>query len=600
MSAKFFTWTKGDRRNASESLSSGGVVPIPAECITIHGMDYARSNKGSSKATKKPLPLLFDPISDWTPEHGSRACDSAALQSAALQSATSLMAVMSDMLRSPHVSARLSAQHNSAGVLPMHGRPRSHTAPPTPLVEAPSTLPVELPGSLLSGKKSVLSLDRTLEGRASHTPAHSMSNGELGADLGRTHSSPQLYEYQDTMSQSTDSCVRNTSLIGPIELFPRSTGNSPRSYSSQHSIALPNQANQKTPVMHSRELLMSSLDRRPPNVPQRRMSKSPAIDTISQAGSTWAVPQFESTTDEESTLQLCHTQNLDSEGALLEQISLMRATHEAHLSSLREAHEKEKQSHRTYIHFLENRSRLPQVQFQPSRRHLTLDTTHAPSKSGEISSANTLQSWDSSFGAQKRASQEAVAETEALRRKLSLCRKAVAESGDIRRERDHLRNSVDSNDRRIVQLKDIVRKSKDSERCLKNAVLDLEARLTLANNQRIDVLEGFHEASERTRELTERERMLRKSLKNAHTQIEGLRSMGFQRPPTPTGSTSSITSNCSSMKMSGAPSTDDSYGGYFDAAPGLGILLAQTPQTPSTATSSIAHTESAPVSDAIE
>lgn len=45
MSSKFFTWTKGDRRNAAETLHSGGVVPIPAECITIHGMDYARNAK---------------------------------------------------------------------------------------------------------------------------------------------------------------------------------------------------------------------------------------------------------------------------------------------------------------------------------------------------------------------------------------------------------------------------------------------------------------------------------------------------------------------------------------------------------------------------
>lgn len=45
MANKFFTWTKGDRRNAPETLHSGGVVPIPAECITIHGMDYARSSR---------------------------------------------------------------------------------------------------------------------------------------------------------------------------------------------------------------------------------------------------------------------------------------------------------------------------------------------------------------------------------------------------------------------------------------------------------------------------------------------------------------------------------------------------------------------------
>jgi hypothetical protein len=48
MSSKFFTWTKGDRsRNAPESLFSGGVVPIPVECIHIKGFDYSRTPKVS-------------------------------------------------------------------------------------------------------------------------------------------------------------------------------------------------------------------------------------------------------------------------------------------------------------------------------------------------------------------------------------------------------------------------------------------------------------------------------------------------------------------------------------------------------------------------
>lgn len=47
MSSKFFTWTKGDRHNAADALRSGRVVPIPVECITIKGMDYARTEKAS-------------------------------------------------------------------------------------------------------------------------------------------------------------------------------------------------------------------------------------------------------------------------------------------------------------------------------------------------------------------------------------------------------------------------------------------------------------------------------------------------------------------------------------------------------------------------
>lgn len=45
MSSKFFTWTKGDRKTASEVLYTGGVVPIPVECIHIKGLEYPRTPK---------------------------------------------------------------------------------------------------------------------------------------------------------------------------------------------------------------------------------------------------------------------------------------------------------------------------------------------------------------------------------------------------------------------------------------------------------------------------------------------------------------------------------------------------------------------------
>lgn len=52
MSSKFFTWTKGDRRNAQEALQTGGVVPIPVECLKIKGMEYGRSAKVGAIVTE--------------------------------------------------------------------------------------------------------------------------------------------------------------------------------------------------------------------------------------------------------------------------------------------------------------------------------------------------------------------------------------------------------------------------------------------------------------------------------------------------------------------------------------------------------------------
>jgi len=202
----------------------------------------------------------------------------------------------------------------------------------------------------------------------------------------------------------------------------------------------------------------------------------------------------------------------------MEHISGMRELHEAHIGSLKEAHQKEIESHKSYINFLERRRGLPSMAPQTGRQHLTIDTSHAGTKVGELysadASATTMQSFESSLENQKRASQEAMAEVEMLKRKLSLCRKTVAESTEVRQERDHFRDAAERSNRRILQLKDIVRKAKEHEKTLKNAVSGLEASLCLANEQRVDVLEGFHEASEQVRKLGERERNMAKEIEH--------------------------------------------------------------------------------------
>lgn len=249
------------------------------------------------------------------------------------------------------------------------------------------------------------------------------------------------------------------------------------------------------------------------SVLQRRAPKSPGLSAslpTSHVTSTQSVPQYTGI-DYTSPRPLSVA---DNETALMEQIALMRSVQEAHLASLREARTKEVASHLSYIAFLEARQNRQAVR-QNSKQALTIDTSQTGSRKTETlqsdASATTLQSLES-LESQKRSSHEAATEAEALKRKLSLYRKAQSESGDVRRERDHLRDSVERSDRRISQLKDIVRKSKDGEKSLKNAVADLEARLILANNERTDVLEGLHEASEKVRQLIVREQQLSREL----------------------------------------------------------------------------------------
>jgi myosin heavy subunit len=134
----------------------------------------------------------------------------------------------------------------------------------------------------------------------------------------------------------------------------------------------------------------------------------------------------------------------------------------------------------------------------------------------DVSASTSLQSLDSSLETQRRASVEsASAEAEALKRKLSLCRKAQSEIGDVRRERDQFRETNDRSERRIGQLKDIVRKSKDNEKALKNKIHGLEDALLAANMERVDVLEGYHEACEQIRKLHDKQLMMIKERNEA-------------------------------------------------------------------------------------
>jgi len=459
---------------------------------------HLTSSQGA-KANRKQLSLAFD--HNTTP---NRSNESVALHDAAVQSATSLMAVVNDMLQSPHVSAHLSSQQRS-GLAPMYGRPRSRTAPSTPLVEAPGVSPVELPGSLLAGKKSLKSLHQSIDGKSVHQSVQSTTNGALGAAIIRPHSSPQQPTYSAPWSASAVTQLSGfpTNLYPPVQPSPGLRNGSPyqTAQTSEPGMLYRNRSSEDT---------LAANDNTPFSTPAKR----PSLSVLQR----WPpIPPSAST-----HRSLEQSLSKGAEAALFEQLARMRSSHEAHLASLREAHNRELDSHRSYIAFLEQRHIPRQTTPEPSSQHLTLDTTLTSSRGGgdlhsADASATTHQSFDS-LESRKRASQEA-AEAEALRRKLSLAKKAQSDSGELRRQRDELRHAVDRGDRRILQLKDIVRKSKDTEKTLKNEILDLESRLVAANNERTDVLEGFDEASTKVRKMAERERIRKAEIDDLRSRL---------------------------------------------------------------------------------
>lgn len=410
--------------------------------------------------------MSLDQQSSNTPPHSSRTSGSIALHDAAVQSATSLMAVMNDMLRSPQLSAHISSQHRPE-LTPTYARPRSHTAPSTPLVEAPLQEPVELPGSIpLDVKKTIhLSLPYTTNDSSDTTLQRLRDPASYGSNIIRPHSSPQEKGGMATFAT-----------------FNTSADDTARMNSS------------KRPSL---------------SVMQPRRSVSPELASSalsSQGGSLVNVPRI-------GVAQI-NTESEDPEAALLDEIARLRVSQDAYVCSLKEAHEQELACQRSYITFLEKRRSPATNARTQSDERLHIDTSHSGSKTELFSepSATTLKSFESAFEDQKRASQEVAAEMETLKRKLSLSRKAQVDAVELRQERDLYRDTADRGTRRIAQLKDIVRKAKDNERALRNAAADLEARLTDANNERTDVLEGFYDACSQLRTANERERRLAQEL----------------------------------------------------------------------------------------
>ena len=426
---------------------------------------------------------------------------------------------MNDMLRSPQLSAHMTRQIRSAGLTPMHGRPRSRTAPSTPLVEAPSALPVELPGCLPMDRKPYLSLRESADGKLAHVLVQSPGSAALGAAIARPHSSPQeqTHPLRSHPHASIESASHSPCLPPPPKLSPRSQSSSPN---RGIGISLPNESGENTLIGHDTGSMTTSIKRPsfyalqsdPPNSSGLSISAP-----TSRAGSTNNVAKFSSSNVDNTHFPSDELHQADSEAFLIGQISALRASHEAHLNSLKETHEKEVASHCSYIAFLEKRRGFASAPTtQDDKNSLTLDTSHTLSRTGEFlgseASATTLQSFESSLETQQRASLEAATGVEALKRKLSLCRKAQTDAVEVRRERDQLREAADRSDRRILQLKDIVRKAKENDKALKNANADLEARLVAANNERTDVLEGFHEACDQVHALAEKERVVSEEL----------------------------------------------------------------------------------------
>lgn len=354
---------------------------------------------------------------------------------------------------------------------------------------------------------------------------HVSANAEsLGQHIDRPHSSPTEYHHKLSVpSKPSYSSLHSCgTTYPPMNLPICAKSGSPRSRPTPSNSSAFNISDDT--LVNPEQQGASSSGRRPSfglSPGWQRASSSSSGPASTQTPGALATPGDLTQRNRKTSMQDDTTQQTEWTDDLISQLAAMRATHEAHIASLKVAHERELASHKTYIALLEKRRSLPIPTPDPQnaaaqgRQHLTIDTSNSAQKgtgilSADVSASTSLQSFEMSLENHKRASSEAAAEVESLKRKLELSRKAQADLGDVRRERDQLRDTSEKNDRRITQLKGLVRKTKESEKAAKNATDRLEAALVSANNERLDVLEGFHEACTQVRKYKQRERELLK------------------------------------------------------------------------------------------
>jgi hypothetical protein len=432
---------------------------------------------------RRPVPLKLDQSPEDLSSYDQQSDDSTALQDAAVKSATSLIAVVNDMLRSPPPSARLPPPSSLA---PNHGRPRSRTAPSTPLVEAPARpAPVELPGSFPDRPRASYhhSYDGKLKTRASQDPRY-----EQPCKSARRPSHPWLHL---PLNSSTET----------------STANPPNEAARRDSHNLAQWAS-------------------PPNESRRVRASMPSANTASQARQSYIsgppnsrhglasresdprLPRSSLNIMREDNHPLVENQveTLERDEVPLSDIASLHASHEDHMASMVEAHQREVTSLRMYITFLEQRHGLPRVNealFHPSAQPCS-----KLQASGTAAERQTMDLPDHQSSARASHLSQQISHHGYIDSTFDAPCTSYAPYGEIWLECNHLRDNLETCKRQIAHAEEMISRMQRLELSLKNENGNLRCRLLAANNERMDVQEGLYEACKDLRNLAEREASL--------------------------------------------------------------------------------------------
>lgn len=396
------------------------------------------------------------------------------------------------MLRSPHPSAP-----PQAGLAPSHGRPRSHTAPPTPLPEAPSNVPVELPGSVPERP------------RAAH---HHSFDGKMKPVIGSIHQDPRL---DKGPRRSTHPWLSILSIKDKSTSADHPEGPSNACFTPQ--MPRPQKLRKEVPgtgPKHSKESLRSKQERPPAVQPDafERAVVSPEQALLQNDSLPVAL-------GDQSTEWSCSppdSGSLRQTRPLMAQICSMRVSHKSQLQALKESHRQEVASNQQYISFLEQSCGMRHAEEAHLDRCANPNTNRYDQSGSNENSDSTTTTSDKRVSPVASTSNRNWEPQNTTQADVSTATNSAddqsnAKPNEMRSECKNLRNAIRTSQQEIEQSKGLIQRLQASETSLKSTVADLQSRLNESNISRLDIQEGLHEACEQIRKLTERDAGLGRS-----------------------------------------------------------------------------------------
>jgi hypothetical protein len=391
------------------------------------------------------------------------------------------------MLRSPPPSARLPPQQFS--LAPNHGRPRSRTAPSTPLVEAPARpAPVELPGSFPDRPRASYhhSFDGKTKTRTSQGPRH-----EQPCKSARRPSHPWLHLPLNSNDEQ--------SAANPPDVAVGRDSHNFSEHSQRESFSDgPRSARASMPSVSTVSQARQSHVNGPPASPHVLISREshPRLPRSS----------LNIVREDNRHLTEIQSERLEPNEAPLSDIAYLHASHEDHMVAIVESHEREVTSLRMYINFLEQRRGLSRT--NEAIPHISTRSGSKLDPSGNIAGRQTMvvpghrSMAEASHLSQQNSHHGYIDSTVDAR-----CT-SYAGYGEIWLECNHLRDSLETSKRQIAHAEETISRMHRLELSLKNENGNLRSRLLAANNERMDVQEGLYEACKDLRNLAEREATL--------------------------------------------------------------------------------------------